>query len=362
MTPERPLSKKKIAQQTISISPALKDKIEKYVYENNKRHPNDKRFKSISRFYNFVMERVMEIFEKGKTLDDFETFLDGYLRSFFDNLSFNAIIPYYENAIKTNRYESPTLEKNTFFFFTLRRLYTSHINPYDIKSINTFFSRVRNYIFSNKLTKEFRLDLFTGKGRHDLTGVFEQAGLYKNLSFETYKYTAAFFGLLGNKITDFLYSRKDDYCRFDLKATELFFKKDLAKRERIKLMNHNLSYFINYNRVIEDKDYYLWMKMAVDKQILITFASEEVKEKWVNLIESEIEKFGEKEDYPLNLLRFFEKLHWIEIKSEKDLSFQFRLSDSKYIDEREFLLETLSKKFQVSCEDEKYYLKKIMKL
>ena len=123
-------------------------------------------------------------------------------------------------------------------------------------------------------------------------------------------------------------------------------------------MNHNLSYFINYNRVVQDKDYYLWMKMATDKQVLIVFANEDVKEKWVNLIENEVEKFGDKEDYPLNLLKFFEKLHWIEIKSEKDRSFQFRLSDSKYANEREFLLETLSKKFQVFFEDEKYYLKK----
>ena len=65
------------------------------------------------------------------------------------------------------------------------------------------------------------------------------------MSFENYKYNAALLGLLGSKITDFLYSRKDDYCRFDLKATDLLYRKDLAKKERIKLMNHNVSYFIN---------------------------------------------------------------------------------------------------------------------
>ena len=357
MTPERPLSKKKITQQTISISPALKDKIEKYVYENNKRYPNDNRFKSISRFYNFVMEHAMESFEKGKTLDDFESFVDADIQSFFDKISFNAIIPYYENAIKTNRYESPTLEKNTFFFFTLRRLYLSRIDFDDLKSINTQFSRIRNYIFSNNITKEFRLDLFTGKGREDLTGVFEHAGLYKNLSFENYKYTAALFGLLGAKITDFLYSKKDDYCRLDLKATNLLYRKDLAKKERIKLMNHNVSYFINYNRIINDKDYYLWMKLATDKQVFIAFDNEEVKIKWVNLIENEIEKFGDKDEYHLNMLKLFEKLHWIEIISEKDLSFQFKLSESKYSHERAYLLENLAKRARVSYENEIFYLK-----
>ncbi|MFX1310255.1 MAG: hypothetical protein ACFE8C_11195, partial [Promethearchaeota archaeon] len=268
--------------------------------------------------------------------------------------------PYYENAIKTNRYESPTLERNPFFYFTLRRLYLSRMDPFDIKSIKTIFNRVRNYIVSNNLTKEFRLDLFTGKGRRDLTGIFEHAGLYKNLCFENYKYSAALFGLLGSKITDFLYSRKNNYCRFDLKATDLFYKKDLAKQDRIKLMNHNLSYFINYNRVIEDKDYYLWMKLAADKQVVITFNTEEVKKNWISVIESEIEKYGDREDFQLNMLKLFEKFHWIEIESENDLIFQIRLSKSKYEQEINYMLEILLKKSEILHKNGKYQLKTLI--
>ncbi|MFX0140972.1 MAG: hypothetical protein ACFFDN_45455 [Candidatus Hodarchaeota archaeon] len=356
MASERSLSKKKITQQTISISPALKNKIEGYVNENYKQHPEDKRFKSISAFYNYVLDKTMNIFEKGKTLDDLEAFVDTEIKDFFNKISFNALIPYYENAIKTNRYTSPTLEKNTFFYFTLRRLYMSRIDPYDITSIKAIFNRVRNYIFSNNISKEFRLDLFTGTGSKDLSGTFEHAGLYKNLCYENYKFSAALFGLLGSKITDFLYSRKDDYCRFDLKATDLFFRKDIAKKERIKLMNHNLSFFINYNRIINDKDYYLWMKLAEDKRIIVTFNNEETKQEWVKLIENEIEKFGEKEEFHFNILKFFEKLHWIEIESEADLIFQIRLSESKFQNEREYLLEFLSRKSKISHMNGKYRL------
>ncbi len=360
MSSEKTLSKKKITQQTISISPALKDRIEQYVIENQKKNLKDKRFKSVSAFYTSVFEKLMDILEQGKTLDDLSAFVDTEIKDFFNKISFNALIPYYENAIKTNRYESPTLEKNPFFYFTLRRLYLSRMDPYDIKSIKTIFNRVRNYIFSNNLTKEFRLDLFTGKGRQDLTGIFEHAGLYKNLCFENYKYSAALFGLLGSEITDFLYSRKNNYCRFDLKATDLFYKKDLAKQDRIKLMNQNLSYFINYNRVIEDKDYYLWMKLAADKQVIITFNTEEVKKNWVSVIESEIEKYGDREDFQLNMLKLFEKFHWIEIESENDLIFQIRLSKTKYEQEIHYMLEILSKKSEILHKNGRYQLKTLI--
>jgi len=356
MASKKPLSKKKITQQTISISPELKDRIERYVHESSKKNPKDNRFKSNSAFYNYVMEKVMDCFEKDKTLDDFKLFVDSEIKNFFDKISFNALIPYYEIAISTNRYTNPFFEKNVFFYLTLRRLYLDRMDPYDITSIKSVFNRVRNYLFSNNLTKEFNLDLFTGKTGKGLTGVFEYAGLYKNLTFENCKYNAALFGLLGVKITDFLYSDKDNYFRFDLKTTDLFFRKDLAKKERIKLMNHNLSSFFSYLRIIYDKDYFFWMKLAEDRRVIITFNNEETQNDWLNLIESEIEKFEETQNYPLNMLKFFDKLHWIEIESEKDLVFQIRLSKLKYPKEREFLLKTLLKKSKISHENEKFYL------
>ena len=359
MVSERQLSKKKTTQQTISISPALKNRIESYVNENNKKNPDDDKFKSISAFYNYVMEKTMDCFDKDKTLDDFEAFVDSQITDFFENISFNALIPYYETAIRTNRYTNPTFERNPFFYLTLRRLYMSQMDPYDINSIKNIFSRVRNYIFAQNLTKEFNLDLITGKTSKDLSAVFEYSGIYKNLCFETCKYTAALFGLLGAKLTDCLYSNKDLYYRFDLKATELFFRRELAKQERIKLMNYNLSYLINYNRMIKDKEYYLWMKLAEDKNIVINFNKEETKKDWVNLIESEIKKFGDEGEYRINMLKFFEKLHWIEIENEKDLIFQIRLSKSKYQREREYLLKVLSRNSKISQMNGKYYLENL---
>ncbi|MBY8983445.1 MAG: hypothetical protein KGD65_00075 [Candidatus Lokiarchaeota archaeon] len=351
-------SKKKTAQQTISISPGLKDRIEKYVTENQKKNPKDKRFRSVSAFYTNVLEKTMDCFDKGKTLDDFESFVDSDVKDFFEGLSFNGLIPYYEKAIILNRYQNTNLERNPFFYFTLRRFYTSRMDPYDIKSIKKIFDRVRTYILSNNLTKEFRLDFFSGKGEKNITAVFEQVGLYKNLSFENFKFTAGLFGLLGAKITNFLYSREDIYCRFDMKITDLFYRKELLKRERIKLMQHNLSHILNYNRIVEDKDYFLWMKIAEDKNAFISFTNDETKQEWVKLIESEIEQFGDKDDYHLNILRIFERFHWIEIENEKELLFRIILAKSNNQKDIDYLLKNLSRKSDIIKINGKYQLKK----
>ena len=349
------MSSRKTSQQTISISPELKGRIEEYVMINHENHPNDKRFRSISSFYTSVMEKTLDCFDKGKTLDDFESFVDSEVKDFFEKLSFNALIPYYEQGILPNKYIDPTFEKIPLFFLTLRRLYLSIMDPYDNKTIHELMNRLRNYLLSNNITKEMRLDLFTGGSATDLTGIFEYVGIYKNLCFETCKYQAAIFGLLGVKITECLYSEKDLYCRFDLRATDLFFRKELAKKEIIELMQHNVSYLINYSNVINDLDYYLWKRMAEDKNIFLCFNNEEERENWINLIKNDISKFAEEEDFPLNLLKFFEKIHWIDIENDKELIFHIRIKNQNEI---EFLLNTLSKYSSIEEANGKYYLKK----
>jgi hypothetical protein len=356
MAPEKPLSKKKISQQTISISPALRHKIEEYVNEQHEKNSQDKRFKSISAFYNYVMKKTLECFDKGKNLDDFENYVDSEFKNFFEKISFKGTIPYYEEAIKTYKYTNPSLKKIPYFFLTIKRFYMKLMESRDIASIQNTVSRIKNYLVSNNVTKEFKIDLFTGKSRTDLTGVAEYAGYYKNLSYDTCKYTSAFFGILGIRVNNIVYSEKDGYYRFDLKATDLFYRDELVKSERIKLMNENISHFINYCRIINDKDYYLWMKMAEDKNAIICFNNQKTQNEWMNLLEDEIVKYSEKEDHLLNTLKFFEKLHWIEIESEEELSFQIRLSISKYPQESKYLQDILSRKSHIYNESGKYRL------
>ncbi len=359
MSSEKDLSKKKITQQTISISPALKNKIEKYVIENNQKNPKDKRFKSISAFYNCIMEKTLNCFEQGKTLNDFERFVDEEIQEFFDKISFKGLIPYYENALKANRYTNLTLDDTPRFFLALRKFYTSKIDPYDVKTIKKIFKRIRNYLVSNNLTKEHTLDLFTRKGSKVLKGVYEYVGIYKNFFFEFCKHSAALFGILGIKITKFLFSEKDFYYRFDLESTDLFFREDLAKQERIKLIAGNLSFIINYANIIKDDDYYLWMRMAEDKDALICFKNQKTQEEWINLIEENLKIFGDDDEYLVNILKFFEKLHWVDIDNEEELIFQIKLSKSKNLMEREFLFKFLSKYSNISEVNERFQLEKL---
>lgn len=351
-------TKKRSTQQTISITPELKKRVDNYVKDNQKKNPNDKRFKSVSALYNYVMDTVLDSFDKGKTLEDLDHLADSEFKNFFEKLSFNAVIPYYEEAIKTNRYSNPTLEKVTFFFLTIRKFYMSRMDPTETSSIQNLINRIKNYLVSNNLTKEFKIDLFTGKSKTDLTATFEFVGIYRNLGYETCKYTTAFFGLLGILVTDCVYSFKDTYYRFDLKATDLFYKMDLAKSERVKLMNYNISYFLNYSKIINDKDYYLWMKMAEDKDIIVIFNNEEIQREWMRLIEYDISKYSDKEDHAAHILKFFEKIHWIELISDKDLSFQIKLSETKNKRERDYFFEILTKYSDLSKLDENYYLAK----
>ena len=351
-------SKKKTTQQTISISADLRKRIEKYVAENQQKNPYDTRFKSISAFFNFVMEKTMDCFDKGKNLDDFEAFVDSEIKDFFEKVSFNALIPYYEDAVIPNRYTDPTFEKIPLFFLTLRRLYLSIMDPYDFKTIKDLINRLRNYLISNNLTKDIRLDIFTGRSATELTGIFEYAGIYKNLCFETCKYTAAVFGLLGVEITECLYSEKDLYYRFDLRATDLFFRKELAKKKIIELMQNNISHLINYSQIINDKDLYLWMKMSENKKYILCFNDENALKDYMEFIESEITKFVDKEEHIIYILKFFERLHWVDIESENDLIFHIRLSQINYKKEIQFLLKILSKYTEVSEMNGKYYLGK----
>ncbi len=98
--------------------------------------------------------------------------------------------------------------------------------------------------------------------------------------------------------------------------------------------------------------------MADDKNNILFFNNDEEREDWINLIKNDISKFAEEEDFLLNFLKFFERIHWIDIENDRDLIFYIRLSKIKYQNEIEFLLNTLSKYSSIKEANGKYYFKK----
>jgi len=360
MTSKKFLSNKRTAQQTISISPALKEWIERYVNVNRKKNPKDSRFGSISSFYNYIMEKNMEILEHGKTLDDFKRFVDSRTRNFFDRITFRGVLPFHEDIVRTHRYNHLNFKRMTSFLFAVRNLYLEDVEPNDYNKLMENFQILKNFFIENNIVKETRLELVAKGDSRYPKAIFEFIGNYKNLFWENCKLNAAVFGIIGAKITDVIYSDKDLYCRFNLDGTDLIFRKDLAKKERIKLVNDNMNLLINYRQIINDTDFYLWMKLAEDKGIYINFNSKDTQKQWIELISNEIKEFGETTDISLDLLKFFERLHWIDIESEKDLSFRFRLSEEKNHEELQFLLNLLSKYSKITQLNGKYNLEEII--
>ena len=109
--------------------------------------------------------------------------------------------------------------------------------------------------------------------------------------------------------------------------------------------------------MLDDNDMYLWMRLAEDNGVIITFKNQNIFNKWVKSVEDHLQKFGNKSDFLLKILQFFNKLHWIRIEYIKDLSFQIE----QYIDNnkkhKQYLLDYLSKHSEISEVDGVYYLK-----
>jgi hypothetical protein len=355
MTSKKYLSNKKTSQQTISISPALKDWIQRYVKIQNDNNPEDERYKSVSAFYNNVLEMVMDIFSRGKTFNDFKQVADGKVKNFFDKLSFKGIIPLYEMWVYLNRYSSIDFESSPRLFLMFRKLYLGNIDVHDHSTFTDIFNRLKKYFMDNNLTKNIELEVSTGKY---FTGVLEYIGTHDNLTYENSKFNAAVAGVLGVKVTDFLYSRNTKYCRLDLEATDLFYVKKFNKKELIKLIKHNLHYFTNYKRIINDKAHFLWLKMAEDGDVIVSFKNKKASLKWLEIIERDLRTYDSDENFLLNLLKTFERFHWISIENDNEngLSFRLQLLEKNNSNEIGFLLESLSKHAKITSLDGIYNL------
>lgn len=345
-------------KQTISISNNLKKKIDEYIAVNHKNFPTDDRFKSSSAFYDFVMKQSLKCFEKGKTLDDFEKFADQEFIDFFDQFSFRQFIPIFEPALELNRYSELDINMTIRFLYSLKRFaYQSGYNPKDIETIKILIERISNYIFSNRLIIDFKYEVICDSKTKNLKKlILELTGVYRNITFENFKLLAAVTAIFGTKIINFFLSLDENYCRLELEPTPLFFQQSIDKKATMELIKNNLSYLINYNRLINDKHYYLWIKMAKDKDIGLIFNNQKSREKWINLILNEIKKYGENEKILFDILQLFEALHWIDIENGKLKNFRLRLSKEKYKEEIEFFLNLISKYGKINKFNDLYYL------
>ncbi len=363
-TSKKFLSEKKTAQQTISISPALKDWIERYVNVTKKDFPKDIRFKSVSSFYNYVMEKSMKILSYGKTLNDFQMFVDHQTKSFFEKLTFRAFIPLHEECARMHRYIDLSLKDFTRFLFLIRNRYLDGVEPYDFEEIQRRFDILRNFYLENKIVKDIHLEIMSDDKRYP-KGIFYWTGNYRNLFWENSKMNAAVFGIIGVKITKVIYSEKDLYCRFNLRATDLMFREEKPRKLRektLELANNNVKSLIKHQKILNDEDFFLWMKFAEEKDAYIKFHEDKVRDQWIKKIIEDIENNSKPEEIITSLLKFFSKLHWIDIENMASNGFKIRLSEDNDNKEIDYLLDVLSKYSNIAKTEEKYYLEQKIKV
>ncbi|MFX1344259.1 MAG: hypothetical protein ACFFAI_04075 [Promethearchaeota archaeon] len=356
MTSKKYLSHKKTSQLTISISPVLKDWVKRYVNVNHREYPNDNTFKSISNFYTSVMWKVLELFEKGKTLNDFERVEDKGVKDLFDQFTFRATIPLYEMVSESNRYNPFSFEFSIHFVLTyyywLRDQYKS--GTYD--ELKILFERLKTRVNLSNISKDWRLELILDEKKGPTKGVLEFIGTNRNLHYENCKFFAGILGFIGVRVTDFIYSPEDYYGRLDLIETDLLFRKELAKKERLKLLEENVRFLINYDRMLEDKDMYLWMNLVEDKEIYICFRNKNAFNKWIKIVEEDLNKFGNHDNFLYKILLFFNKIHWIRLESLKNLSFQIEDFIENNQEQKQIMIDYLSKHSKISQNNGIYYL------
>lgn len=357
MTSKKYLSNKKTSQLTISISPALKDWVKRYVNVKRGNNPKDDRFKSMSAFYSYAIENLLGLFEKGKTLDDFSRVEDKVIKDFFEPITFRATIPLYEMVLESNRYTHFSLGFTTHFILTYFNFLRKQFKPSSYDDLKMLFERIKSRVSLSNIYKDWRLELTLDEKKGPARGVLEYIGTHRNLHYETCKFMAAELGMLGIRVLDVIYSPDEYFCRMELLETDLLFSEDLAKKKRLKLLNENVNHFINYSKVLnDDRDEYLWMRLAQDNQIFINFQDKQTFNKWLTLIEKDLQKFENHEDFNIKLLKFFEKLHWIKNVSERNLSFQVEQPIESDDEQKQWLIDYLSKYSKVSQNDGIYYL------
>ncbi len=342
MTPKKYMSEKKTTTQTISISPALKDWIERFVKTKNKEFPEDDCFKSVSAFYCDIMEKSLELFEKGKSFEDFNQLIGNKINLIWKDMETNVLIPRYNSSVETHRYTGFDINDLIRYYITIRNYYLENLdkNKDIYRELRKQFNQIKEKIHSQSITEYLNLDFIKDKN-NDARGVFEFKGKQRNIHYEACKSDALAIGMLGGKIKDCLYSDRDNYLRFDLAPTELMFTDELRLKERKKLMQENLNFLINYSRIIKDEDYYLWMSLAKDNDVLIHFKNQNTFNRWIKKIEKDILKYENKNAFLECILKFFERIHWIRIIDEDSFSFKSDLPEESKLN-FEFMINYLS--------------------
>ena len=305
------LSKKKKAKLSISTSDQLKNWIITHANQMKKENPADQRYKSTSSFVHDILEQVMDLYKKGKTLDEIKEAPDEEVLDFYDSLTYKALIPQIEELIQYSRYIVPS-KRLMELFFGYRNFFIKDFNYDDTtnESMYNLMERFRNFVVSNNVSRS--LDVYRDGKFH----VIEYTGRHNNIHYENSKALAAIMGIVGLKLEDIELMKL--YARFNLEETSLLRDRKLKLKERRQLAYQNLEKFISNEQMIDDKTHHVWLNSSNDMNAIVSFRDVEAGLKF---IKSKTKDLPAKDLYG-KILKLLEHFHWIKINEDDESSFQ----------------------------------------
>ncbi|MHA1687921.1 MAG: hypothetical protein ACTSUN_01050, partial [Promethearchaeota archaeon] len=218
-----------------------------------------------------------------------------------------------------------------------------------IKDKNKVFNYLKGFVNSNihgTIIEKISIIPLNINSDHEFSFEIKIKGNSPLLLFEKVKLNASLFGYLGIKVVKFCEDKENITCIMHIILTDLFFYKGLSReKERQALACHNLSQIIHFENIINEEDHrYFFQKLAEDKNTVVIRKNYHAFEQILKNMENELRNFGKysKDKFLLSVLNFFQKLHWIEIESEMELSFRFKLDRERFKRELNFLIDFLS--------------------
>lgn len=334
--------RKRTAKQTISISPALKDWIERLVRKKHNKSPDDERYQSISAFYNFILENALVLLKSGKTLEELSENVDKKEENLLNRLSFDGIISLHDQWLKMNRYRGINIRKMLPVLFMIKKNLTSGKNVYNLSDVEEIFENCIQLTISDNNTKNLHFYLKKSRRLEEIRLSCEHVGDNRNLQYENLKFFGILLGFLGIELVDFFYTEKDLFAQLEFQTTELFFSSGVSRKKRIELIKKNLTFFQDYFQLLEDNDFFFWMEVAEIDSSYLKFSNIKVLQNWIQKIEQDLNVLESKNDLPVYVIKFFEKINWIEVIENRKDEYRLKLDRNQDKEQLDIFREVIS--------------------
>jgi hypothetical protein len=98
----------------------------------------------------------MQLFQRGKTLDDIERVEDKEVKDFFEPFSFKATIPLYEVVSESNRYNPFSFEFTTRFLLHYTNWLRKYFRPGNFDDLSLLFEKIRTRYGTSNVSTDMR--------------------------------------------------------------------------------------------------------------------------------------------------------------------------------------------------------------